>query len=117
MTCSAAVVRNYGNLLVEMSAVIPDGVACFFPSYEYMVSLPVMYVTWHALTHTHTHTCTHTHTQESVVSAWVDQGLMSKVQQNKLVFFETRDSGEISLALKNYFKVTARHGVCMLRHW
>ena len=40
---------------------------------------------------------------------------MSKVQQNKLVFFETRDSGEISLALQNYFKVTARHGVCMLR--
>ena len=33
----AAVVRNYGNLLGDMSAVIPDGIACFFPSYEYMV--------------------------------------------------------------------------------
>jgi len=32
---------------------------------------------------------------------------MNKIQQNKLVFFETRDSGEISLALKNYFKVLA----------
>ena len=31
-------VRNYGNLLVDMSAVVPDGIACFFPSYEYMVS-------------------------------------------------------------------------------
>ena len=41
------------------------------------------------------------------MSAWVDQGLMNKIQQNKLVFFETRDSGEISLALKNYFKVLA----------
>ena len=33
----AAVIRNYGNLLGDMSAVIPDGIACFFPSYEYMV--------------------------------------------------------------------------------
>ena len=33
----AAVIRNYGNLLADMSAVIPDGIACFFPSYEYMV--------------------------------------------------------------------------------
>ena len=36
---------------------------------------------------------------------WVDQGIMSKVQRNKLVFIETRDSGEITLALKNYFQV------------
>ena len=34
-----AVVRNYGNLLVDMSAVVPDGIACFFPSYEYMVGV------------------------------------------------------------------------------
>lgn len=33
----AAVIRNYGNLLADMSAVVPDGMACFFPSYEYMV--------------------------------------------------------------------------------
>lgn len=72
-----AVVRNYGNLLVDMSAVVPDGIACFFPSYEYM---------------------------ESVVTSWVDQGIMSKVQRNKLIFIETRDRGEISMALHNYFK-------------
>ena len=33
-----AVMRNYGNLLVEMSAVVPDGIVCFFVSYQYMVS-------------------------------------------------------------------------------
>jgi len=32
-----AVIRNYGNLLVELSAVVPDGMVCFFPSYLYMV--------------------------------------------------------------------------------
>jgi len=40
------------------------------------------------------------------VSSWIDQGIMSRVQRNKLVFVETRDSNEISLALKNYFKVS-----------
>ena len=33
-----AVIRNYGNLLVEMSASVPDGIVCFFVSYLYMVS-------------------------------------------------------------------------------
>ena len=32
-----AVIRNYGNLLVEMCCVVPDGVVCYFTSYIYMV--------------------------------------------------------------------------------
>ena len=43
--------------------------------------------------------------QEGVVSSWVDQGIMSKVQANKLVFIETQDFVETSLALQNYHKV------------
>ena len=39
------------------------------------------------------------------MSSWVEQGIMSVVQRNKLVFIETRDSGEISVALSNYFAV------------
>lgn len=31
-----AVIRNYGNLLVEMSNVVPDGIVGFFTSYTYM---------------------------------------------------------------------------------
>lgn len=31
-----AVIRNYGNLLVEMAAIVPDGLVCFFVSYQYM---------------------------------------------------------------------------------
>ncbi|KAF9424517.1 hypothetical protein HW555_000328 [Spodoptera exigua] len=41
-----AVIRNYGQLLVEISASVPDGVVCFFTSYLYL---------------------------ESVVGAWYDQ--------------------------------------------
>lgn len=50
--------------------------------------------------------------QDSVVSAWVDQNIMSRIQRNKLVFIETRDSGEISLALKNYFAVSYSNTKC-----
>nr|QZX63210.1 DNA excision repair protein ERCC-2 [Halisarca dujardinii] len=73
----AAVIRNYGNLLLEFSRIVPDGIACFFPSYHYM---------------------------ESVVTLWVDQGIMSQVQKNKLVFIETQDFVETTVALENYIK-------------
>ena len=36
-----AVIRNYGNLLVEMAKIVPDGIVCFFVSYVYMVGVPV----------------------------------------------------------------------------
>ncbi|KAK3741288.1 hypothetical protein QZH41_012587 [Actinostola sp. cb2023] len=72
-----AVIRNYGNLLAEMSAVVPDGIVCFFTSYQYM---------------------------EAVVSTWHDQGIISNIQKNKLLFIETTDASETSLALYNYQK-------------
>jgi DNA excision repair protein ERCC-2 len=34
-----AVVRNYGNILLEFSKITPDGLVCFFPSYLYMESI------------------------------------------------------------------------------
>lgn len=72
-----AVVRNYGNLLVELSAVVPDGVVCFFTSYIYM---------------------------ESTVAAWYEQGIIDQVQKHKLLFIETQDAAETTLALLNYQK-------------
>ena len=39
---SVAVIRNYGNILVEMAAVVPDGIVCFFTSYSYMVSHSIL---------------------------------------------------------------------------
>ncbi|KAK3582680.1 hypothetical protein CHS0354_031090 [Potamilus streckersoni] len=72
-----AVIRNYGNLLVELSAVVPDGVVCFFTSYIYM---------------------------ESTVASWYEQGIIDQVQKHKLLFIETQDAAETSLALLNYQK-------------
>ena len=69
------VARNYGKLLVELSATVPDGIVCFFVSYTYM---------------------------EGIVSTWDDMGILQEVMRNKLVFVETQDVVETSLALENY---------------
>lgn len=70
-------IRNYGQLLVEFASAVPDGIVCFFTSYLYM---------------------------ESVIAAWYDQGVVDQLQKHKLLFIETQDSAETSLALINYIK-------------
>lgn len=75
-----AVIRNYGQLMIEAAKTIPDGIVCFFTSYMYM---------------------------ESVVSSWYDQGIIDRVLRYKLLFIETQDSAETSYALMNYVKVTS----------
>uniref|UniRef100_A0A670ZFH6 General transcription and DNA repair factor IIH helicase subunit XPD n=1 Tax=Pseudonaja textilis TaxID=8673 RepID=A0A670ZFH6_PSETE len=70
-----AVIRNYGNLLLEMSAVVPDGIVAFFTSYQYM---------------------------ENIVASWYEQGILENIQRNKLIFIETQDGAETSVALEKY---------------
>ncbi|KAM6389888.1 LOW QUALITY PROTEIN: general transcription and DNA repair factor IIH helicase subunit XPD, partial [Rhynochetos jubatus] len=70
-----AVIRNYGNLLLELSAVVPDGIVAFFTSYQYL---------------------------ENIVAAWYEQGILENIQRNKLLFIETQDGAETSVALEKY---------------
>lgn len=70
-----AVVRNFGSILIEYSKIVPDGVVAFFPSYLYM---------------------------ESIVAAWNDMGILEDVWKHKLIFVETPDANETSIALENY---------------
>ncbi|KAK4046479.1 TFIIH/NER complex ATP-dependent 5'-3' DNA helicase subunit [Microbotryomycetes sp. JL221] len=70
-----AVVRNFGALLIEFCKSVPDGIVAFFPSYLYM---------------------------ESIVSAWMEMGILNEVTKHKLIFIETPDAPETSLALDNY---------------
>jgi DNA excision repair protein ERCC-2 len=72
-----AVIRNYGQLLVEFAKVVPDGIVCFFTSYLYL---------------------------ESVVASWYDQGIVDTLLRYKLLFIETQDSAETSYSLMNYVK-------------
>eukprot|EP00049_Salpingoeca_infusionum_P003444 m.66631 g.66631 ORF g.66631 m.66631 type:complete len:176 (+) comp12128_c0_seq4:212-739(+) len=39
---------------------------------------------------------------ESMVTTWMDQGIMQKIRKKKLVFVETQDIAETEIALQNY---------------
>jgi len=69
------VVRNYGKMLVEMAKTIPDGMVCFFVSYMYM---------------------------DQVVSKWNEMGILNELMEHKLIFIETQDVVETTLALDNF---------------
>jgi len=69
------VVRNYGSLLVELCASVPDGIVAFFTSYAYM---------------------------ESIIADWDGMGILRDVTKHKLVFIETKDVVETTLALDNF---------------
>ena len=69
------VVRNYGAMLVELCSYIPDGVVAFFTSYSYM---------------------------ENIISEWDGMGILRQLTKHKLVFIETKDVVETTLALDNY---------------
>jgi DNA excision repair protein ERCC-2 len=69
------VVRNYGAMLVDLCSVIPDGVVAFFTSYSYM---------------------------ESLISEWDAIGILRDLTKAKIVFIETKDVVETTLALDNY---------------
>ena len=71
----ASVQRNYGSLLVELAKYVPDGIVCFFTSYQYM---------------------------EDIVSFWNSVGLLSSITNHKLVFIETPNTAETAIALENY---------------
>ncbi|XP_047086445.1 general transcription and DNA repair factor IIH helicase subunit XPD-like [Lolium rigidum] len=77
MRSDPGVVRNYGRLLLEMASAVPDGIVCFFVSYSYM---------------------------DGIVSSWNDMGILQDTMQHKLVFIETPDVVETTLALDNYRK-------------
>jgi len=69
------VIRNYGAMLVELCSSIPDGVVAFFTSYNYM---------------------------ESILCEWDAMGVLRQLTKSKLVFIETKDVVETTLALDNY---------------
>lgn len=71
------VVRNYGNLLIELSQTVPDGIVCFFPSYRFM---------------------------EEIIFQWNEMGIIDQIMENKLIFIEGKDPNQTSIALSHYRK-------------
>jgi DNA excision repair protein ERCC-2 len=69
------ILRNYGLLLLRLCEVIPDGIVAFFTSYYYM---------------------------ENIMSIWNTMGLVNQILKHKLLFVETPDIHDTSIALHNY---------------
>lgn len=73
---TADVPRNYGHALLALSAAVPDGIVVFFVSYVFM---------------------------QQVVKTWNEEGdLLNELRKMKLIFVETRDPIEASIAIQNY---------------
>ena len=70
-----SVTRNYGALLIDVARTVPDGVCCFFTAYDRM---------------------------EQTVAEWDASGVLQKVLEHKLIFIETKDIVETTLALDNF---------------
>lgn len=68
--------RNYGHALIALAGSVPDGIVVFFVSYVFM---------------------------HQVVKVWSEEGnLLDELRRLKLVFVETQDPVEASLAIQNY---------------
>ncbi|GMT18353.1 hypothetical protein PFISCL1PPCAC_9650, partial [Pristionchus fissidentatus] len=82
-----AVIRNYGNLVLEVASIVPDGMVVFFTSYTYM---------------------------EHVVATWYDQHIIDELMKYKLLFIETNDALETSVALEKYVEACdSGRGACL----
>ncbi|BFU25795.1 DNA repair helicase putative [Entamoeba histolytica] len=69
------IIHSYGRLILELSKTVPDGILCFFPSYSYM---------------------------NICISYWDEMKIIESIYSNKLIFVESNDSEETSLAFQNY---------------
>lgn len=43
--------------------------------------------------------------QENIIASWYEQGVLENIQRNKLLFIETQDAAETSMALDKYHEV------------
>ncbi|RVW54822.1 DNA repair helicase XPD [Vitis vinifera] len=104
MRSDPGVVRNYGRLLLEMVSVVPDGIVCFFVSYSYMDGIVN---TWNesGILKFYTHFPWELfllYRKTNFLDRYLMLSLLQEIMQHKLVFIETQDVVETTLALDNY---------------
>ena len=91
---------------------MPDGVVCFFVSYEYLESMVATWMAqvcpraWRVATGVPFSIVCHTFRSPLLRSpssfSSVSKGIMNEIMRYKLVFVETQDVAETSIALENY---------------
>ena len=76
---------------------MPDGIVAFFPSYLYMESIVAA---WNDMVSHLPHANHALHLADTTL-----QGILNEVWKHKLIFVETPDANETSIALENYRRV------------
>lgn len=92
-----------------MSAIVPDGIVAFFTSYIYMENIVA---SWYEQVSEIHFVCSYGKEARSPVSLRVFaclQGILENIQRNKLIFIETQDAAETSMALEKYQEVRETH--------
>ena len=97
-----AVVRNFGSILIEYSKIVPDGIVAFFPSYLYMESIVAA---WNDMVGQDSIRILSALYVRLLTSRLAHQGILDDVWKYKLIFVETPDANETSIALENYRRV------------
>ncbi|CAN6441709.1 unnamed protein product [Victoria cruziana] len=72
---SIDMIEELGRLICNISAVVPEGIIVFFPSFEY---------------------------ERQVYDAWKSSGLLERIQKRKRLFLEPRGSMDVEAILKEY---------------
>lgn len=70
-----SVTRNFAELLISLSDIVPDGILCFFPSYMYM---------------------------EHVLKEWSDDNLIDPILDRRYIFIEKKDAMQTAEQLERY---------------
>mmetsp|Transcript_2113 Transcript_2113/g.5512 ORF Transcript_2113/g.5512 Transcript_2113/m.5512 type:complete len:790 (+) Transcript_2113:23-2392(+) len=91
-----ATVRAYGELLIQMAECVPDGLVAFFPSYLYMEEVIRMWA--------ERPTAARRPSDGGAAQPQASRhpSVLDRVLEHKLVYIETPDIVETTLALENY---------------
>uniref|UniRef100_H2Z3N6 Helicase ATP-binding domain-containing protein n=1 Tax=Ciona savignyi TaxID=51511 RepID=H2Z3N6_CIOSA len=80
---SLKLVDEIGRVLVNISNIIPGGIVCFFPSYDY---------------------------EKYVVQRWNEAGITAKLEMKKKIFREPKKANEVDKLLVDYTRCASNKG-------
>lgn len=78
----SSIIRNYGNLILNLSKVVPDNIIVIFPSYFHI---------------------------NKIINEWDETGFIRNLLENKLIFVETTNYKEKTIIMQN-FKIACDNG-------
>lgn len=97
-----------------MSAVVPDGIVAFFTSYIYMENIVASWYEQVGVGDALLLSGSQTTPLKESTPGFCLQGILENIQKNKLIFIETQDAAETSMALEKYQEVRGILGIYLI---